>query len=56
MSNPFGPSLSALLEHLSDQAGFLVGFNVFESVQDLPHDRQIGRPLVHGMPALKARG
>ena len=48
-----GPS-KALLEHLPDQAGFLVGLNVLEPVQDLPHDLQVRRPLADGAPALKA--
>ena len=43
------------LEHLPDQAGFLVGLNVLESVQDLPHDLQVRRPLADGAPALKPR-
>ena len=49
-----GPT-KALLEHLPDQAGFLVGLNVLEPVQDLPHDLQVRRPLADGAPALKAR-
>ena len=28
------------LEHFPDQTGFFIGLNVFESVQDLPHDLQ----------------
>src|SRR5574343_1760278 len=39
-----GPS-KALLEHLPDQAGLLVGLNVLESVQDLPNDLQVRRPF-----------
>lgn len=34
----------ALLQHPPNQAGFLVGLNVLEPVQDLPHDLQIGGP------------
>lgn len=49
-----GPS-KALLEHLPDQAGFLVGLNVLESVQDLPNDLQVRRPFADSAPALKAR-
>ena len=42
----------APLEHLPDQAGFLVGFNVLEPVQDLPRDLQVRRPLADSAPAL----
>ena len=49
-SGPPGP----LLEHLPDQAGFLVGLNVLEPVQNLPHALQVRRPLANGAPALKA--
>ena len=47
-------SLSALLEHFPDQTGFFIGLNVFEPVQDLPHDLQVLRALADGAPALKA--
>ena len=47
---PFG----ALLEHFPDQTGFFIGLNVFEPVQDLPHDLQVLRALADGAPALKA--
>ena len=50
-SGPLGP----LLEHLPDQAGLLVGLDVLEPVQDLPHDLQVRRPLADGVPPLKAR-
>jgi|GEM_PF-6754791 len=40
------------LEHLPDQAGFLVGFNILEPVQDLPHDLQVRRPLADSAPEL----
>jgi len=52
--NPFGASLGALLEHLPDQTGFFIGLNVFEPVQDLPHDLQVLRALADGASALKA--
>jgi len=40
MYKPFGASLGALLEHFPDQTGFFIGRNVFETVQNLPHDLQ----------------
>ena len=54
ISNPFVASLGALLEHLPDQTGFFIGLNVFEPVQDLPHDLQVLRALPDGTPALQA--
>ena len=44
----------AHLEHPPDQAGFLVGLNVFEPVQHFPHDLQVLRALADGAPALKS--
>ena len=52
--NLFGASLGALLEHLLDQTGFFIGLNVFEPVQNFPHDFQVLRPFADGAPALKA--
>ena len=36
--SPFGVSFGARLEHFLDQAGLFTGLNVFEPVQDLPHN------------------
>ena len=38
-------SLGALLEHFVDQTVFFIGLNVFEPVQDLPHNLQVLRAL-----------
>ncbi len=46
--------MGALLKHFPDQTGFFIGLNVFEPVQDLPHDLQVLRPLADGAPALQA--
>jgi hypothetical protein len=45
--------LGALLEHFPDQTGFFIGLNVFEPVQNFPHDFQVLRALADGAPALK---
>jgi hypothetical protein len=39
--------LGAHLEHFPDQTGFFIGLNVFESVQDLPHDLQVLRAITN---------
>jgi hypothetical protein len=44
----------AHLGHFPDQTGFFVGLNVFEPVQDFPHDLQVLRALADAAPALKA--
>jgi hypothetical protein len=46
--------MGALKEHLPDQTGFFIGLNVFEPVQDLPHDLQVLRALADAAPALKS--
>jgi hypothetical protein len=46
--------LLVYLEHLPDQTGFFKDLNVFETVQDLPHDLQVLRAQADGAPALKA--
>lgn len=46
--------MGALLEHFPDQTGLLLGLNVFETVQNFPHDLQVLRSLADGAPALKA--
>ena len=51
---PVRATLGAPLEHFPDQTGFFIGFNVFEPIQDLPHDLQVLRALADGSPALKA--
>ena len=45
----------ARLEHLPEQAVFLVGFNVFEPVSNLPHHLQIRLSLADGVSTLKPR-
>ncbi len=46
--------MGALLEHFPDQTGFFIGLNVFEPLQDFPHDLQIMRSLADCALALRA--
>ena len=48
--------MGALLERFPDQTGFFIGLNVFEPVQDLPHDLQVLRPLADGAPVVFGPG
>ena len=48
-------SKSALdLQRRPNQAGLFVSLDVFDSVQDLAHDLQVGRPFANRTPALQA--
>jgi len=39
--------VGAHLEHFPDQTGFFIGLNVFDPVQDLPHDLQVLRAITN---------
>ncbi len=47
--------MGAPLERFPDQTGFFISLNVFEPIQNFPHDLQVLRALADGAPALKAR-
>ena len=44
---PVRATLGAPLEHFPDQTGFFISLNVFEPVQDLPHDLQVLRAITN---------
>jgi len=54
MAVPKHPKRALDLQRRPNQAGLFVSLDVFDSVQDLAHDLQVGRPFANRTPALQA--
>ena len=54
MAVPKYPKRALDLQRRPNQAGLFVSLDVFDSVQDLAHDLQVGRPFANRPPALQA--